>query len=97
MREFRQLPTSMIDEIIDCSAVRPVGLKETFFITNVLQLPRGTIPMRALIISIVMCHVNIFRRLKTALLPGVVQNLQALEGTGGGSLAQDIPEIEIFQ
>lgn len=28
--------------------------------------------------------------------PGVVKNLPALAGTGGGSLAQDIPEIEIF-
>lgn len=35
--------------------------------------------------------------LKKYAKPGVVQNLQALEGTGGGSLAQDIPEIEIFQ
>ena len=29
--------------------------------------------------------------------PGVVKNLPAIEGTGGGSLAQDISEIEIFK
>ncbi|MET3925990.1 hypothetical protein [Devosia sp. 2618] len=33
----------------------------------------------------------------TGKAPGVVENLPPLEGTGGGSLAQDISEIEFLQ
>lgn len=91
MRELMQLPTSLICEIIDCSAMRPVGLKETFLISNVLQLPHGTIPMRASIIGIHRTLVNIFARSAQLFARGLSGTLTPLRGPAAG------PSRKIFR